>query len=77
MAVKYASALTKNLGLACNSWSCFTGQFLIMHPFFAHKLITAVMKYIHAGKVNLETIMDICLIFMKSKHRTVTNCIYY
>ena len=31
---------------------------------------------VHAGKVNLETIMDICLIFMKSKHHTVTNSVF-
>ena len=29
---KYASAVTKNLGLGCNSWSGFASYILIMHP---------------------------------------------
>jgi hypothetical protein len=31
-AVKYALAVTKNLGLGCNSGLCSAGHFLIMHP---------------------------------------------
>ena len=31
VADKYASVITKNLGLGCNSWLCSAGHFLIMH----------------------------------------------
>ena len=68
MADKYASTVTKNLGLGYNSWPCSAGYLLVMHSFsVGHTSFLPIIE------VNTSYLIDSYIVFtlkMKSVSQT-------